>query len=49
LYTEGHDEQDPAKTLLLKLTSIAMAAMPMKKVRSQIERMAYASFGELRD
>jgi hypothetical protein len=45
LYTEEHDGQDPAKTLLPKLTGIAMATMPMKKVRSQIERMTCASLG----
>src|SRR5262249_933082 len=47
-YTAGHDKQDPANTLLLTLTSIAIATMPEKKVRSQIERMTYASLAELR-
>jgi hypothetical protein len=48
-YTAGHDKHDPAKALLLKLTCVAIiAAMPMKKVRSQIVRMSYASLGEVR-
>lgn len=49
LYTEGHDKQDPARALLTKLPSSAMATMTIKKVRSEIERMSNISPGELRN
>jgi hypothetical protein len=49
LYTEGHDKQDPARTQLPKLISMAMATMPVAKVRSQIERITSLSLGELRN
>ena len=43
--------QDPAETLLLKLATAVIAAIPTKKVRSQFECMTHASllrsFGSL--